>query len=202
LMDWLQYLAGLENGLLLLADHPSEVEALFEQMHSGLCRKAEIIAERDPHLVVYVVENTSTTLISPTLFQRYCVPHLSDYGRILTAADKLCVLHMCGKLKALLPDIAPLPAAAVEAFTSPPVGNTTLRDGRSACPAKCFIGGTNATLWLEPAETIIATIEGDLAALPHHRGLVLTSGGVMPPLCAPETIKQVGNWLRTYPARM
>jgi len=31
--------------------------------------------------------------------------------------------------------------AAFEAFTSPTLGNTTLLDGRTACPDKCLIGG-------------------------------------------------------------
>jgi len=87
-----------------------------------------------------------------------------------------------------------------EAFSSPPIGNTRLGDGRSACPDKCLIGGTNAVLWTKSAREIIADIERDLAALPHHRGLVITSGGVMPPLCEPETIRQVCEWLGQYPA--
>jgi len=82
------------------------------------------------------------------------------------------------------------------------VANTTLLDGRSACPDKCLVGGTNAMLWLRPAGEIIAQIEADLDSLPHHRGIVVTSAGVMPPLCGPETIKQVCEWVRQYPARM
>ena len=111
-------------------------------------------------------------------------------------------LHMCGHLKNLLPDLAVLPAMAFEAFTSPPVGNTRLRDGRAMCPDKCLIGGTNATLWLKRANVIVAEIEQELDALPHHRGIIVTSGGVMPPLCSPETIREVCEWVKTYPVRM
>ena len=200
LMDWLQHLAGIENGHLFLADHRGAVEALFEQMHRVLCRRAEIAAAHSPCPVIYSVENTSTTLISPEMFREYCLEHLMDYGRIIRGAGKFHVLHMCGHLKKLLPDIATLPATGIEAFTSPPVGNTLLVDGRTALPEKCLIGGTSAVQWLEPAETIIATIERDLAALPHARGIVLTSAGVMPPACQPETIRKVAEWLRGYPA--
>ena len=35
-------------------------------------------------------------------------------------------------------------------------------------------------LWLKPANEIIAKIEQDLDELPHHRGIVVTSAGVMP----------------------
>ncbi len=57
-------------------------------------------------------------------------------------------------------------------------------------------------LWTKTAEEIIATIDRDLGELPHHRGIVVTSAGVMPPLCKPETIKQVCEWVKQYPARM
>ena len=200
LMDWIQHIAGVEQGLLMLKDDPEPVEALFDHMHRLLCRRAEIMAERSPYLVIYSVENTSSTLISPELFRRYCFKHLMDYGRIIRSAGKVHLLHMCGQLKALLPDIDALPAVGIEAFTSPPVGNTTLLDGRTACPEKCLIGGTNAALWLEPAETILRAIEHDLDVLPHRRGIVVTSAGVMPPGCPPETIRRVAEGVKHYAA--
>lgn len=198
LMEWIQHVAGVENGHYFLADCRPEVEALFEAMHRAMCRRAHIQAERSPAPVVYSIENTSTTLISPDQFRRYCLPHLADYGRIITGAGKLHMLHQCGCLKALLPDINTLPASGIEAFTAPPVGNTTLLDGRTGCPQKVLVGGTSATLWTYPAERIIAAIERDLDALPHHRGLVVTSAGVMPPLACPETIKAVCDFVKAY----
>jgi uroporphyrinogen-III decarboxylase len=123
-------------------------------------------------------------------------------AKITKEAGKNMVLHMCGHLKALLPDLNQIQVQAFEAFTSPTLGNTTLLDGRSACPGKCLIGGTNAILWTKTPEEIILKIEEDLDELPHHRGIVVTSAGVMPPLCKPETIKQVCEWVKQYPARM
>lgn len=198
LMDWIQHIAGIENGILMLMDHREKVEALFEIMHKGLCGCAEIAANKSPHKIIYSTENTSTTLISPAMFKKYCYKHLNEYGRIVKSAGKFHILHMCGHLKKLLPDIDTLPADGIEAFTSPSVGNTTLLDGRTNCSKKCLIGGTNAVLWLKDADTIIKTIERDLNALPHHRGIVVTSGGVMPPGCNPEKIKKVGEWVKNY----
>ena len=202
LMHWVEWLAGVENAHYLLADYPDEVEALFEAIHRVLKYKAEILAEHSPADVLYMIENTSTTLISPTQYQQYCYGHIRDYGHITRAAGKPLILHMCGHLKILLPNLADLPVEAFEAFTSPPLGATTLFDGRTACPDKCLVGGTNAVLWIEPADTIIDQIERDLDLLPHHRGIVLTSAGIMPPLCKPETIKAVCDRVKAYPAKM
>lgn len=202
LMYWVEWMAGIENAHFLLADHESKVEALFDAMHRVLVRKTELICESSPADAIYLTENTSTTLISPEQYERYCVRHVGEYARIARDADRNLILHMCGHLKALLPRLAGIPARAFEAFTSPTLGNTTLADGRSGCPDKCLIGGTNAMLWLKPAKEIIAKLEEDLAALPHHRGIVVTSAGVMPPICRPETIRTVCEWVKAYPARM
>ena len=94
------------------------------------------------------------------------------------------------------------PANIIEAFTSPTIGNTTLLDGRQACPDICLMGGTNAALWMQSVDEIIQQIETDLADLPHHRGLVLSSAGVMTPLCTPDTLKTVNEWISHYQLRL
>ena len=202
LMDWLEFLAGVEMGHYLLNDCRPQVEALFDAAQRVLVRKSEVLAEHSPSDVFYLMENTSTTLTSPDQFRQYCAPHMLECVEIVRSAGRTVVLHMCGLLKDLLPDLARIPAQAFEAFTSPTLGNTTWLDGRTECPDTCLIGGTNAVLWTQPAETIIAQIDHDLAELPHHRGIVVTSAGVMPPLASPATIKAVGDWVKAYPARL
>lgn len=201
LMHVVEHLAGVENAHLLLFDFQTEMEALFEAMHQVLLKKCELLAQYHPADVLYMIENTSTTLISPQQYRTYCYSHISEYAAIARQYGKDMLLHMCGHLKALLPDLATLSVEGFEAFTSPTLGNTTLLDGRTACPDKCLIGGTNAMLWTEPAATIIQDIEESLAALPHHRGIVLTSSGVMPPSCPPSTIKEVCAWVQNYAVR-
>jgi len=61
------------------------------------------------------------------------------------------------------------------------------------------VGGTNATLWTKSTDEIFGQIKHDLDELPHHRGVVLTSAGVMTPLCKPETIKEVADLVISYP---
>jgi uroporphyrinogen-III decarboxylase len=202
LMYFVEWLAGIENSHLLLADYPEETEALFEAVHRLLLQKAEILAQHSPSDVLYMIENTSTTLISPRQYRRYCYPHITDYGRITREHGRALILHMCGKLKLLLPDLATLPVEGFEAFTAPPLGSTTLLDGRGSCPDKCLVGGTHAMLWTRSAEEIIDQIAEYLDPLPHHRGLVVTSAGVMPPLCPPGTIKAVCDWVKGYETRL
>jgi hypothetical protein len=202
LMVFVEWLAGIEQAHYLLADHPDEVERLFHAIHRMLLKKAALMAAHSPSNVLYMVENTSTTLISPAQYRCYCLPHITAYGETIHRYGRKLFLHMCGKLKRLLPDLATLPAEAFEAFTAPPLGSTTLLDGRTHCPDTCLVGGTHAMLWTRTAEEIIADIKKSLDALPHHRGVVVTSAGVMPPLCEPETIKAVCEWVQSYPVRL
>ena len=84
-----------------------------------------------------------------------------------------------------------MPALVNEAYTTPPLGDVTLADGRRRMPSKALMGGTNATLWLEPVERIVQTVAADLAACPDRRRIFLTSAGVLPPLVSFHKARRV-----------
>ena len=109
---------------------------------------------------------------------------------------------MCGHTKALLPMIDTIPAASIEAFTSPTLGNTRLVDGRTCAPGKTLIGGTNVMVWLQSIEKIKQYILDELEACPDHRHIILTTAGVAAPACTAETFREIGEWIRTLPVRM
>jgi uroporphyrinogen-III decarboxylase len=201
MMEWLQHLAGIENGHFMLMDYPELVEELFAVMYERQLARAGIIAEHTNSELIYMVENTSTTLVSPEQYRQYCKEHLRQISNTLHKYGKRLGLHMCGYIKELLPDIAYIKADAFEALTPPPVANTTLAQAREACPDTCLIGGTGAVTWLKPAKEIIVEIESYLDELPHHRGIIVTSGGVLPPDCQPETLMEVFNWLKKFKPR-
>ena len=195
-MNLLQHQIGPENIYYFLADFPAELDELIGLMHEERLRYLRVMLPACAYDYICSVENTSTTLLSPAIFERYCWPHLNDYGRLIREHGKHHVLHMCGHLRALLPRINELPAVAVEAFTTPPVGNTTLADRARLAPETAIIGGTNATLWLQPAEGIFEAIERSLAEAGALAGVVLTSAGVMPPMASIDKIRQVREFAR------
>jgi len=191
LMNLIQHLIGPENTYYFLADYPDEMDELIALMHEERMRFLRALVTSTPFEYICSVENTSTTLLSPAIFERYCRRHLQDYANLVVAHGKVHVLHQCGKLKALLPSIDALPSAAIEAFTSPPVGDTTLADRANLAPNTAIIGGTDVTLWLRPAREICERIEASLREAGTMEGVVLTSAGVMTPLCPIEKIVEV-----------
>ncbi len=181
LMNLVEHLCGPETTVYLLHDEPQLFREVIDLMHADRMRNLRALL---PHVAAdtfWLTENTSTTLISPAMFEEFCMRHLHDYGSLILEHDLIPVHHMCGKLNALLEKVDELPAMANEAYTTPPVGDTTLADGRTRMPGKALIGGTNATLWLAPVEKIVATVAEDLANCPDRRKIFLTSAGVLPP---------------------
>ncbi len=191
LMDLVEHQCGPQNTTYLLHDEPELFREVVELMHRDRVRELEALLPRVAADSFWLSENTSTTLISPAMFREFCMPQLREYGDIIIEHGKIAVHHMCGTLNALLEMIDELPAQANEAYTTPPVGDTTLAEGRARMPSKALIGGTNAALWLAPVEQIVAEVSADLERCPDRRGIFLTSAGVLPPPVSFEKARAV-----------
>lgn len=201
-MHLLEHCVGPVNMHYMLADHTREMEELLDLMNAEDLAIARHKVAHTPADVLVSVENTSTTLHSPAQFAKYPYPQLCSRGKIAEAAGKMHELHMCGLTFDLLEKIDTIPAASIEAYTSPTLGNTRLVDGRKKAPSKTLIGGTNVNTWLLPLEKMKAYIVGELDACPNHRRIVLTTAGVAPPACSAETFRAIGEWIHTLPVRM
>ena len=202
LMHLVEHVIGPIETHIMLHEHPDELDDLIWMMHAVNLEHVRQVADHAPADMVVSVENTSTTLISPQQFERYCYRHLCEVGQAVRDAGKMHELHMCGHTLALLERIDTIPACSIEAYTAPTLGNTRLVDGRTRAPSKTLVGGTNVNTWLLPVEKIKEYIEAELAACPDHRRIVLTTAGVAPPGCPAEVFRQIGQWLPDVPVRM
>ena len=114
---------GMASFYYLLQDHRDEVEELLAAMHACRMQEYEIVARRSSAPALMPVENTSTTLISPALYRRHSLPQIRDFCRICHRHGKKAILHMCGLLKGLLPELAETGLDGINALTPPPVGD-------------------------------------------------------------------------------
>jgi uroporphyrinogen-III decarboxylase len=190
-MYLLQHLSGPISTVYLMADEPELFRETLEVMRGDRMRNLRAVLPGNPTDTFWLTENTSTTLLSPDIFREFCMPYLKDCGELIREHGIYPVHHMCGTLNALLEMIDELPAAANEAYTTRPLGDVSLAEGRTRMPSKALIGGTNATGWLAPAERIVETVADDIAACPDRRKIFLTSAGVLPPLVSFEKAKTV-----------
>ena len=198
-MDMVQHLAGPIQANYLLADHPEAMAEVLEEMHGHNLRQIKAQLDIVQPDMFWISENTSTTIISPDQFHKFCVGYLSDYARLINEHGVLSVYHMCGHLHELLDDIDAMPHNVHEAFTTPPVGNTTLADGKTHFKKTAIIGGTNAAMWLKDADEIIEEVANDLANCPDRRGIFLTSAGLLPAAVSMEKARRVVEGFKRIP---
>lgn len=197
LMDLIETCWGLENTYYLLHDHPAEVEAILERLHQVQRRTVERIAE-SPARVVIEYENTSSTLLSPAVFRRHCLPILNEYADILKSAGKIFLVHMCGKLAAFQEDLAAARFDGIADLSPLPTGNFTLDEAAAALLGKVVIGGIDATTFVEPD---LGKVEARLAVLIErvkpHPGVLLGSADTAPRGTPLETFHLIQHLVET-----
>jgi len=121
--------SGVEALAYLWADAPAALTDLFSVMEGNYLRQVEIAARSEADAIIGM-DDTSTTVISPAMFEKFSLA-LTD-GRSDTAhnAGKFYFHHSCGLIRDLLPLYRRTRMDAVHAYTTPPTGNATVADGR------------------------------------------------------------------------
>jgi len=145
LLDLIMFQIRLPLIHYLLADSPREMAELLDGMHRRNCEYYEVAAA-GPGEVVRSFEDTSTTLISPSLYREWCLRQLQDYRDICHAHGKLFVPHMCGLLKGVLSELRETGLDGIEAITPSPLGDTPIGLARERLgPDVTLIGGLDPT---------------------------------------------------------
>lgn len=197
-MELIQYLMTVENFIYMLYDYEEEMEQLMQSMQCYGCKKLELQLQNSPVDYFLSVENTSTTLINPNMFDKYCKNHLIDQNKLIKQYGKKQILHMCGKLFKILPMINEIDVVAMEAFSSHTVGDTNIVDGYTYLPEKVIIGGSCASTWILPPDEIAKRIISDIEEAGSVKKLFLSSGGVIPFEASPEIIKEVFDKIKDH----
>jgi len=121
--------SGVAALAYLWADAPEALRDCFAVMETNYLKRLTMGGKSDIDVVVSV-DDTSTTAISPAMFEA-CNLDLTDArADAAHAAGKLYFHHSCGLIKDLLPLYQRTRMDAVHAFTIPPIGNVTVAEGR------------------------------------------------------------------------
>ena len=128
----LQLDMGVANFYGLYQEHRDELDELLRVMHSRRVQEYEIVARRMSVPGLIVVENTSTTLISPAIYREYSLPQVRDFVRIAQEHGKKAILHMCGLLKGLTGPLKEAGLDGINGLTPPPVGDLPFEEAFDA----------------------------------------------------------------------
>ncbi len=187
---------GTEQFYFFLDDYPREMAALIDTIHQREMEAFRLLA-RGPYTSVTLCENTSTYYIGPDVYRNYNMPHVRDFVELTHAAGKTALIHMCGHVHDILPDIKQTGLDGIHALTPPPTGNTHWETALDVLGEELIIIGCldPSIFCLEPIERIGPTL--DALYTPRlrkaHFCLALFADGLRIPL---ERFEAVRAWMR------
>ena len=149
IQDIIQHLIGIEKFYtVFFTDHLNEIEKLMEVMHEKNIEAYKLLAN-SPASVVISYENTSTTLVSPAIYEKYSLPYIDDYADILHKKNKIFLTHRCGKLMGLVGLLKNGKDDGIIDISPKPTGDLNIWDAREAWPDKIVQGGLDPTVFTQ-----------------------------------------------------
>jgi len=145
IQEIIQHLIGVEKFYtLFFTDHLSKLVKLMEVMHEKNIEAYRLIA-KSPADVVMDYENTSTTLVSPEIYEKYSLHYIDDYADILHKKNKIFLTHRCGKLKGLIDLLKKGKDDGIIDISPGPTGDLNIWDAWESLPDKIVQGGLDPT---------------------------------------------------------
>lgn len=144
----LEFWVGTEELIYNLYDDEEAVVDALESMKRVSIQAVEISSLSSAEAFI-TWEDTSTTNISPTFYQRYILPEINQWCDILHLKGKIYVQHACGHLKDVIQLMAQSKIDGIESISPPPTGNIELLEARKFLKNTQFlIGGIEPTVFL------------------------------------------------------
>ncbi|MHB9130085.1 MAG: uroporphyrinogen decarboxylase family protein [Armatimonadota bacterium] len=131
--------AGVETTGYLWADGPREMHDLFAVMADNHLRQFRLAASLDGVDAVLGMDDTSTTTISPAMFEEFCLGYTDEVADTLHAGGKMYFHHSCGLIHDLLDLYRQTKMDAVHGFTVPSIGNVSIAQGKEKLGSKITI---------------------------------------------------------------
>jgi len=130
--------SGVAALAYLWADARDALRDCFAVMEAGYLKRLSVGVQSDVDAVVSV-DDTSTTAISPEMFETFNLDLTDRRAEAAHAAGKLYFHHSCGLIRDLLPLYRRTKMDGVHAFTIPPIGDVTVAEGREALGGRITI---------------------------------------------------------------
>ncbi len=140
-------LMGYQTFYYELHDHPARVEALVQALTEQQ-RRVLALAAQCPAQAVEVGRNYDEQMTPPPVFDRFFAPFYREAREILSAGDKILVVHGDGEMRALLKRLMDCGVQVVEALTPKPMTSIDVRETRRLWKDRVAMWGGLATVIL------------------------------------------------------
>lgn len=187
---------GTENFYYLMADYPGEVEGLIRTMHEREREAFQILAD-GPCDSITLVENTSTSYISPDIYRRFNMPHQREFVDMAKSRGKIALIHMCGHVRNLLDLIKETRCDGIHALTPPPTGDTPWETALDVLGEDLIIFGClDPSIWISgPVHDIDSALDRLITPRLRRANFVLNPFADGIPV-DPARFNAVADWVR------
>ena len=134
--------AGVEHTAFLWADAREEMRALFAVMEAHHLRQFRLAAQAEGVDIVLGMDDTSTTTLSPAMFEATCLDYTDHVADALHAGGKYYFHHSCGLIRDLLDLYRQTKMDGVHGYTIAPLGDVTIAEGKRGCEPTVFLPAT------------------------------------------------------------
>jgi uroporphyrinogen-III decarboxylase len=181
-------------------DHPERLDRLAASHHEHQLELCRLAAAAPAEVVIAYSADITTRLISPRMFERYALPYLQEYARILHAAGKLFIIHTCGDVRALLPMMRESGIDGIDSLSEPPLGNTPFEVAMEVLGDRvCLIGGVSPVVLANGSPDELRGHVLDLfRRVPHRRNLLLCTSDATAYGTPVENLRLVADLVKTY----
>ena len=199
IMRLLQRDMGIETFYYYFHDYPIEMEEILDIMHERN-RKIYHIIIKSPAEVIIDHENSSTTLFSPQIFDRYCLNQINEYANIVHQAGKIFLTHMCGKLDKIMNLLSQGKQDGIIDVSPAPTGDLNIAEAlKSWGKTKVVMGGVDATAFTQlSVDDIKKYVRDLLRQIGPANNFILGSGDATPYGTPLENLKAVTEVVGNY----
>jgi len=150
-----------------------EQRARFDSLHAVMVKRYEELydlAARSPVEILQLGDNLSSDVVGKDRYRHYLMPEYRKIMARLSGTGKKLAVHMDGRLRSLVDEIAAAEFDIVEAMTPPPMGDVSIREARRRWPRKALWINFTSSMHIEPPAAIEAHTRELLAEAGDKRG--------------------------------
>ena len=173
---------GLENFIYLFNDHPDKILETWKIVQKKRLEEVAVTAG-GPADVIICYEGTNTSASSIEWIEKYELPGLNEYAKVIHDNGKKMLVHMCGHINMVMDKIAQCDFDGILDVASPPTGDCNIPDAvKTLEPSgKVISGGIECTAYTKKdPDDLEKEVRGFLEMLPENGSFMLGSGDAVP----------------------
>jgi uroporphyrinogen-III decarboxylase len=173
---------GLENFIYLFNDHPDEVLETWKIVQKKRLQEVAVTAG-SPADVIICYEGTNTAASSIEWIEKYELPGLNEYAKVIHDHGKKMLVHMCGHINMVVDKIAQCDFDGILDVASAPTGDCNIPEALKTLGAygKVMSGGIECTMYTQKDPDVFERgIRDFLETLEEDDLFMLGSGDAVP----------------------